>query len=401
MHAIYLKLLFWPFGQNLDYDIPFATTALDPRAIAGGAILLTVLAIAAAVRRRAPLVTAGILWYFIALSVTSSFIVILDPIYEHRLYPALAGYALALLGVATLRPGWPRRARTAGLVLVVILAAATNARNYVWQTKISLWGDVAAKSPEKPRPNFNYALALFHANRIDEAIGYAEKSLKVRKNYPPAWDLLGQAYSLKNEDEKTEGCFKYALELDSKQSVTCNNLGLFYLKINKTAQAAQYFERAVKLDPEYAEALNNLGMLRMEEGKTAEASALFERSARAYPKFISARKNLGRARAMLGDYAGAAKALLEAHQLAPGRGDIQADLGRVYLLMSDFAQAELWLCRALDDPVGRKSALENLLDLYQKTGRSDAARRIAQEILAGDPDNKAAREFVDKNTRGK
>ncbi|MBU4127111.1 MAG: hypothetical protein KKD16_06105, partial [Proteobacteria bacterium] len=46
--------------------------------------------------RKARLVSFAIAWFFITLSVTSSFVVIYDVIFEHRLYLPSIGFALLI-----------------------------------------------------------------------------------------------------------------------------------------------------------------------------------------------------------------------------------------------------------------------------------------------------------------
>lgn len=109
----YYSLLLVPINQNLDYDFPVSRALFETPRAAAGAILniplpppavsivihLFVLALAlylylrslkqGSFRLRA--VSFFIFWFFIILSPTSSFIPIIDVIYEHRLYlPSLA-----------------------------------------------------------------------------------------------------------------------------------------------------------------------------------------------------------------------------------------------------------------------------------------------------------------------
>jgi len=97
LHVIpyYIKLLFIPTNLNLDYDWPI-TRNLD---LATGLyfVLLSSIIIAAIILyRRARLFSFGIIWFFVTLSVTSSFVVIYDVIFEHRLYLPSIGFAIFL-----------------------------------------------------------------------------------------------------------------------------------------------------------------------------------------------------------------------------------------------------------------------------------------------------------------
>lgn len=114
----YYSLLILPMNQNIDYDFPLSkglwewpqpnkgtrlTIPLPPPALS----ILIHLALAAlavfmflrSLIQKNPTgryISFFIIWFFIILSPTSSFIPIIDPIFEHRLYLASVGYAVIL-----------------------------------------------------------------------------------------------------------------------------------------------------------------------------------------------------------------------------------------------------------------------------------------------------------------
>lgn len=117
----YIALLFVPINQNLDYDFPISKSLFEvplvkegtvlnypiPPAIASLVILLAIIGFAfylfthhaSRITRHGRLIAFFILWFFIILSPTSSFIPIIDVIFEHRLYFASVGFfALFSLG---------------------------------------------------------------------------------------------------------------------------------------------------------------------------------------------------------------------------------------------------------------------------------------------------------------
>jgi len=394
VHLKYMRLVVAPYGQNLDYDIALVTSLADPRVWAGLAGITASLAVAWFARKKAPLVTLGIVWYYITLSVTSSFVPILDVMFEHRLYPALGGVAIAMAGLAVLRPRWRSAARTAGVVIVVALAATANMRNYVWQTKISLWKDVVEKAPINPRACYNYAHALFLNKQYDGAEQYLQRAMKLRYEYGAAYDLQGQILSLRGRGEEAEKFFRKAVAASPKDAVAWNNFALMLVQAGRHDEAREAFEKAVRLRVGYAEAFNNLGLEWLRAGRIDKAVEAFERALKSDRAFVNARKNLARALAMSDRFDRAARTLLDAIRLAPARGDLTADLGRVYLLAGKTDEAEKWLRQALEEPDGRRPALENLVELYWKKGDRDAARNAARQLLEVDPVDQTARDCL-------
>jgi len=95
LHVIpyYIKLLFVPTNLNLDYDWPI-TRSIDLPTVLFFILLAAIVAFAIWVYRRSRLLSFSIIWFFVTLSVTSSFVVIYDVIFEHRLYLPSIGLAL-------------------------------------------------------------------------------------------------------------------------------------------------------------------------------------------------------------------------------------------------------------------------------------------------------------------
>ena len=166
----YLHLVVFPFGLNVDPDVPIASGLTVP-VLAGAAFLAGLAALGVSQMRRRPLAAFGILWFFITLSVESTIIPIDDVMVEQRMYLPMAGLAVSAGWMVA--AGWfrvPRLTASLGALLLGGLVALTFARNLVWQTPITLWLDAAEKSPEKLRPQVNLGAAYHNAGRLDEAV---------------------------------------------------------------------------------------------------------------------------------------------------------------------------------------------------------------------------------------
>ena len=112
LHVIpyYIKLLFIPTNLNLDYSWSI-TRHLDLTTVIFFILLSSIASISIWTYRKARLVSFGITWFFVTLSVTSSFVVIYDVIFEHRLYLPSIGFAL-LIAVMISRISMLRFGRT-------------------------------------------------------------------------------------------------------------------------------------------------------------------------------------------------------------------------------------------------------------------------------------------------
>ena len=97
----YLKLVFLPGKQFLLYDFPPVTTVTTVVVLEWIAIL-SIVGLGIYLARKKPVIGFGILTFFCLLSPTSV-VPLPDMIFEHRVYPALAGLAIAVAGSSAIR----------------------------------------------------------------------------------------------------------------------------------------------------------------------------------------------------------------------------------------------------------------------------------------------------------
>ncbi len=244
----YIYLVFFPVGLNLDYDFPASTSLFEPAVLASITFLSGILVVGWLIRRKHPVFAFSIFSFFVTLSPTSSFVPILDVIFEHRLYLPLAGVCLSFPFLIDTVYNKAREkffvagsARAYACVILLLLTVGTVLRNHVWGDEVRLWTDVAAKSPGKERPYYALAWAHFRRAEFDQAIAVLEKS---RDHFPDGRfesdDFLANLYL------KT-GRFDEAIQrLQGNTGVVTdktqlghayNNLGVAYLYKWKTLES--------------------------------------------------------------------------------------------------------------------------------------------------------------------
>ena len=87
----YIRLFILPFNQNLDYDYPLSTSFFQIRTFFSFLVLLGILLAGVLLFKKYRLISFGIFWFFLTLSVESSLIPISqNVIFEHRTY--LSGF---------------------------------------------------------------------------------------------------------------------------------------------------------------------------------------------------------------------------------------------------------------------------------------------------------------------
>jgi len=105
------------------------------------------------------------------------------------------------------------------------------------------------------------ALQYHNAFKVNQAIGFYEKILKISPKNPHAIHYLGVAYHQLDQHNLALKFLEMAVSLKSESSETFNHYGSALLKVENFEAAEAAFRQALKLYPSNAEALFNLGNL--------------------------------------------------------------------------------------------------------------------------------------------
>jgi tetratricopeptide (TPR) repeat protein len=192
-----LSRLVMPHALNIDPDLPVFSgwsPVLVPEALLLAALLAGGIY---GLVKRSP-AGFGILWFFLHLVPTNSFIPRLDVANERQLYLASWGLFLAVAaGADLLREKREKRGArwvtAVAAVLVIALGALTVSRNTVYRSEVALWEDTARKSPGKARAwnNLGYAHGL--AGRTRDAEAAYLRALAIDPGYALARGNLEQS----------------------------------------------------------------------------------------------------------------------------------------------------------------------------------------------------------------
>ena len=303
----YIRLLFLPIRQNLDYDYPLYQSFFVPEVFLSLLLHLVVFGVAVYLfyRSRRTLrdwrvVSFGILWFYLTLSVESSIIPLKMIICEYRIYlPSMgflsAGVVLLFIVAERLKSKFQNSERTLIVVLLawsVLLGSFTYARNEVWRDPVSLWEDVTRKSPSNARAYYNLGLAYAKKGQMDEAIRVFQTTLKLDPREAKARLNLGLIYDQQGRSEDAVKELQAALTLDPKDANIHYNLGVIFGRQKRLEEAAQAFQMALGLNPGDASAHNNLGVIYVQQGRLVDAMTEFKEALRIDPDHGTAQRNL-------------------------------------------------------------------------------------------------------------
>lgn len=389
--VIYIRLLFLPVRQNLDYIYPFKNGFFDGLTPLAFLFLVGVVAVGLWNLRKRPLISLSIFGFFIALSVESSIIPIKDALFEHRLYLPMFSFAL-LLADLPYRFLSNRRNLILPVTAIIILSlgTATYARNRVWQDGITLWSDVVSKSPDNSRAYTNLGVELADVDRLPEAIRQYRHALRISPADPLAHNDLGTALNRQGLQAEAIAHFRAALQVEPNYTQARVNLANALKEGGQAEAAVDNFSEALRIDPENKEALVGLGNALQGERRIDEAIARYNKALRIDPDFKEAHYNLAIALFKRKDTAEAIDHFYQALRIDPNDPAVHTELGNALQSLGKLEEAADHYLRALDIDPKFKQAYFNLATLQQGQGRLQEAVDNYTKALQIDPDYKEA-----------
>jgi tetratricopeptide (TPR) repeat protein len=260
----YLQLLFVPVGQNVDHGISVSRSLMGYKEIIGMLIFIGLLVIAYFSFSKHKLISFGIIWFFLTISIESSLFPIRDVMMEHRLYLPMFGFSLALLTSIYLLCGVKRMKYCSyGLsVLIIVLGILTYQRNRVWESDYTLWKDSIQRNPENPRAMVNYGFALVKKDLYNEAIRYYTRALEKDNSLTKAYFNRGIAYFDKRQYEKSIQDMTSVLEDERMvDAIPYFFRGTAYAHLRMPDQALADLSRSIELNPNVSESFKNRGLV--------------------------------------------------------------------------------------------------------------------------------------------
>ncbi len=127
-------------------------------------------------------------------------------------------------------------------------------------------------APKSNREKLNYALALLHAGKAEQAVTLLKEVQKSDPKLPHTWFNLGVYYRKNGDAAPAIEQFLGMLLLTPEEPIAHYQLGALYRQVGKTAEAVAEFEQASKLNPLLAAAHFQLYNLYRQMGRATDAA---------------------------------------------------------------------------------------------------------------------------------
>ena len=295
---IYLLLIPNTSLLNLNHDILVSKSIINPPttlfAIAG--IILFVI-IACIARKKYNLFSFVIVW-FLGNLVIESTIIPLELIFEHRTYlPGVLVFFLMSFGIVYVSMNLlkKRKAIVFTSFLLILYGNGTYLRNFVFRTPLSLWQDVAEKSPGLARAHANLGRVYMENGHYLEAKKELETAIRIDPDsMEPVINLAKLNMNHFNKNHVALALFKKALRLAPESAYTCKGLGDIYNKLEEYEKADHFYTVAVKRMPFLTSAINNLAITKIFMNKKDEAIVVFKYGIKIDPTHADLNTNLAK-----------------------------------------------------------------------------------------------------------
>ena len=245
----YWRLLFYPVNQMFLYHYPLSQSLFEWQTMRSAILHLLLILWMFYLFRKRQVLSLGIIWFYLTLSVESTILPIAHVISEYRVYMAIFGFVLILLSVANIF--CLKRLMTICLLsfLVLALSGVTSARNVIWLDEKTLWRDNLNKAQYNVLVYHSYALVLLGKKDYEQA----EKALRfLVKAFPqyelPYYNLSTHYLNQKKYDDLEKLFVDYQRQFGENYSLFFLK-GQYYFSLKNYSRAIAYLKQAIKHNP--------------------------------------------------------------------------------------------------------------------------------------------------------
>jgi Flp pilus assembly protein TadD len=419
-YSLYLEKAIWPSELGAFY--PYYVRPLWQACLAL-VVVSAVTALALLTARRLKFLTFGWLWYLGTLVPVIGIIQVGGQSRADRYayIPLIGIFIMLVWGAGQVSANLPATRRTllaAGACVIVILTMVTRQQVSYWHDSLSLlehtkqvtgghnwmaeflmgnfyayagnfdqaiieYSEAAEGEPGYNLVHESLGRVLAQRGRLDEAIAHFKMAASAKPDSYEAYLGLGSALASAGRLDEAVRCYSRALELTPVNGAPAydtiqQNLGMIFVRKGELEQAISHFKLAIAANPNSPDAYNKLGAALVDAGRLDEARTYFSKALELEPNYPSLYANLGNLSEVKGDRNSAARYYGKALELLAASGVAGNTDG----------------ARAMAAQINQRMG-----DLLAKDGKLNDAREHYIEVLRLRPDDKAARQDLDKISR--
>ncbi len=211
--------------------------------------------------------------------------------------------------------------------------------------------------------------------------------------------LLPRTQAQTSHWRDSETLWTHVLQVDPRNHVALNNLGLVLADKGEIENAISHFEKALEIQPVYADAYNNIGTALSHTGRMREAIVQYEKALALGAEQPQMQNNLGIALAQNGQVREALPHFQKAIALKPDFAEAYGNFGHALMLQGRIDEALPQFLKALaitpNSVIALKQVAEALLQKGDFKAASEMANRALEQAKANG-DDRQAREIAER-----
>lgn len=215
----YLYMFWLPTSLNADnLEFGFSQSLKEWPVRLALAVNLMLIGAALLLVRRIPLILLCLVWFYAAVSPSSSIVVLAEPVNDHRAFNAYLGLiGLNIAALSFMGARYHKQVRIFAVAVILAYATGTFLRSRVWSSNELLWQDTVIKNPSSPRALNNLAVELMDTGRMKEALVLLDKCRIVGAQYGICYVNRATTLAALGRDAEAEADYALGVQFDRTQ----------------------------------------------------------------------------------------------------------------------------------------------------------------------------------------
>ena len=271
--------------------------------------------------------------------------------------------------------------------LFINLLAQISLRNKKIIDGINLLRKSLEINPDQPLVTFDLGIALYISNKLDEALIYFDKCIKLEPGNIKFY--IRKAITLKKLNNVNDliVCYQKIIDLNPKFIDSYINKADLLYSINDFEESLHCYQQAIKIEPDNATLKLRCGLLLSKLGRIEESISSYNDSIKLEPKNSGAYKNLGFIYRELRQTENACLCLKKSLEITPDY-EVFNHLGQLYCLLGNYKEGIMHFDKAIELKPNKAEAYN--LKAYEQVSEGEINEAIISfdKALNNDKDSK-------------
>jgi tetratricopeptide (TPR) repeat protein len=261
-YVTYIRQMFWPAGLAVFYPHPENRLPLWAISLAL-IVLVAITATAFRLRKKAPYLTTGWLWYLGMLVPVIGLVQVGWQGHADRYtYLPQIGLYIAVTWAATdFTRSWRFQRMALGVAALIVVGAFSWRcwlQTSYWRDSETLFTHALAVTSNNDVALNNLGIIFLEKGQLDDAISKLQAAIDLRPENGPAHDNLAKAFLKKGQVAEAMVHYRKLVEIDPENVETRNTVGTALIQQGHVKEAIDQWQDVLAIQPENGNAASNL-----------------------------------------------------------------------------------------------------------------------------------------------